>query len=210
MHKEAEEIEGRAKDAGESVSKCFSKTSKDLQEKWSKFSSSPRCWVPVLSAINVAVLGALGFVGYQNRSKIETADKRVLGAAAVGIATLLGGEGYVLVLFLFVANQLPCRYRCQEAEQQVIVDSPLCDAIYFLIVDKPARAEIESGRRVDGSFWFSPSEWRLTTRQTGAGITSPPPCSSHGGKFRISVCECVALLTSASWCCGYCRSVEPV
>lgn len=125
MHKEAEEIEERAKEAGESCvplltsfSKCFSKTSKDLQEKWSKFSSSPRCWIPVLSAVNVAILGALGYVGYQNRSKVENADKRVLGAAAVGIATLLGGERCVSH-----ANQLPGRDFCEEAVPQVIVDS---------------------------------------------------------------------------------------
>lgn len=48
-----------------------------------------------LTAVNVAVLGAAGYFGYQNRNQIKSQDQRLLGAVAVGIATLLGGERYV-------------------------------------------------------------------------------------------------------------------
>lgn len=48
-----------------------------------------------LTPVNIAVLGAAGYFGYQNRNKIEAQDKKLLGAAAVGIVTILGGERYV-------------------------------------------------------------------------------------------------------------------
>ncbi|WP_197323313.1 hypothetical protein, partial [Staphylococcus haemolyticus] len=48
-----------------------------------------------LTPVNVAVLGAAGYFGYQNRNKIEAQDKKLLGAAGVGM--LLG-----LVMFVWL------------------------------------------------------------------------------------------------------------
>ena len=79
------------------MSHCISEASEILRNKWNGFSSRPVCWIPVLSAVNVALIGAAGFFGYKNRSTVESWDKRILAALAVGAATLLGGESFLAV-----------------------------------------------------------------------------------------------------------------
>ena len=48
----------------------------------------------LLTTVNAAVLGAAGYFGYQNRNEIKAQDQKLLGAAAVGIVTVLGSESY--------------------------------------------------------------------------------------------------------------------
>ena len=51
------------------------------------------------------MLGAAGYFGYQNRREIQTWDRKLLSAIAVGVAAFFGAEGYVLFFFsLFLAS----------------------------------------------------------------------------------------------------------
>ena len=45
------------------------------------------------------MLGAAGYFGYQNRREIQTWDRKLLSAVAVGVAAFFGAEGYVLFFF---------------------------------------------------------------------------------------------------------------
>ncbi|WFD02637.1 hypothetical protein MOBT1_001318 [Malassezia obtusa] len=94
ISKEAEDLHDRANEAGKSISKGFQNGLDKAKSFWQDFSSHPKYWLTTLSVVNVAVLGAAGYFGYQNRNQIKSQDQRLLGAVAVGIATLLGGESY--------------------------------------------------------------------------------------------------------------------
>ncbi|KAL4400097.1 hypothetical protein ACI68E_003012 [Malassezia pachydermatis] len=94
ISKEAEELEDRAKEAGKSISKSFDTSVKKFQSLWKDFSSNPKYWLSTLSVVNVAVVGAAGYFGYQNRNEIKTWDRKLLAAIAVGVAAVLGGESY--------------------------------------------------------------------------------------------------------------------
>lgn len=50
------------------------------------------------------MLGAAGYFGYQNRREIQTWDRKLLSAIAVGVAAFFGAEGYVLFFSLFLAS----------------------------------------------------------------------------------------------------------
>ena len=49
----------------------------------------------MLTTVNAAVLGVAGYIGFQKRDEIKNWDRRLLASIAVGIATFVGGEGYV-------------------------------------------------------------------------------------------------------------------
>lgn len=46
-------------------------------------------------AVNAVVLGAAGYFAYLHRNQVQTWDKKLLSAIAVGVATFVGGERYV-------------------------------------------------------------------------------------------------------------------
>ncbi|WFD42355.1 Prohibitin-1, subunit of the prohibitin complex (Phb1p-Phb2p) [Malassezia psittaci] len=100
ISKEAEDLQDKANEASKKyVAHLTSSLSKGLHDGldraktyWEEFSSHPKYWLTTLSAVNVAVLGAAGYFGYQNRNQIKAQDQRLLGAVAVGIVTFLGGE----------------------------------------------------------------------------------------------------------------------
>lgn len=67
---------------------------KKFQAGWNDFSSNPKYWLTTLSVVHVAVLGAAGYFGYQNRREIQTWDRKLLSAIAVGVAAFFGAEGF--------------------------------------------------------------------------------------------------------------------
>ena len=79
------------------ASLCSSVSSgwKKIHGAWNNFSSNPKYWLSTLSVVNVAVIGAASYFGYQNRNEIQKWDRRLLSAAIVGAATFFGAEGYV-------------------------------------------------------------------------------------------------------------------
>ena len=68
---------------------------KKFRGAWDDFSSNPKYWLSTLSVVNVAVIGAASYFGYQNRNEIQKWDRRLLSAVIVGAATFFGAEGYV-------------------------------------------------------------------------------------------------------------------
>lgn len=92
---ESEHIRREAKKAEKSLSKKTKEVSAQVQEGWKHLSSDPKAWGTLLGAVNLAVLGGLGYFVYKERANIERWDRRVVSAVSVGVLGLLGGQGYV-------------------------------------------------------------------------------------------------------------------
>ena len=52
----------------------------------------------LVGALNVGLLGALGWLGYVHW-EVPRWDRRVVSAVSVGLLALYGGEGYLAVKF---------------------------------------------------------------------------------------------------------------
>lgn len=67
------------------------------------------------------MLGAAGYFGYQNRREIQTWDRKLLSAVAVGVAAFFGAEGYVLFFFsLFLASPtLTCSFPASSCRRML-------------------------------------------------------------------------------------------
>lgn len=73
-------------------------------------------------AVNAVVLGAAGYFAYLHRNQVQTWDKKLLSAIAVGVATFVGGERYVpsaTRMDGLTFPKLPRHHRRQEAVEQV-------------------------------------------------------------------------------------------
>ena len=65
-----------------------------IQEGWAHLSSDPKAWGSLLGAVNIALLGGLGYFVYTERNNAQNWDRRVVSATTVGVLGLLGGQGY--------------------------------------------------------------------------------------------------------------------
>lgn len=78
-----------------SISKKASEVSAQVQEGWGHLSSDPKAWGSVLGAVNVALLGGLGYYAYKERNNNTYKwDRKTVSAISVGVLTLLGVQGY--------------------------------------------------------------------------------------------------------------------
>lgn len=65
------------------------------------------------------MLGAAGYFGYQNRREIQTWDRKLLSAIAVGVAAFFGAEGYVLFFLSFWQVRLTCSFPASSCRRML-------------------------------------------------------------------------------------------
>ncbi|CAO1630535.1 unnamed protein product [Sympodiomycopsis kandeliae] len=89
------DISKRADKAEKSIVAKAKEASAQIQEGWAHLSSDPKAWGTLLGAVNIALLGGLGYFAYTERNNLKSYDRRALSAGAVGVLGLLGGQGYL-------------------------------------------------------------------------------------------------------------------
>ncbi|EPQ27612.1 uncharacterized protein PFL1_04750 [Pseudozyma flocculosa PF-1] len=94
VEKDTRELRKRAKEEGKKIKKAAGEAGEEIESFWNRFSSDPDMWLPALGALNVALLGGLGFYAYTNKDQVQRTDRRLLSAVTVGILGLVGGQGY--------------------------------------------------------------------------------------------------------------------
>ncbi|CAO1619549.1 unnamed protein product [Parajaminaea phylloscopi] len=93
-NEESKKLSRDAKRAEKSLAKKTKEVSAQVQEGWRHLSSDPKAWGTLLGAVNLALLGGLGYFVYNERKNAQTWDRRVVSAVSVGVLGLLGGQGY--------------------------------------------------------------------------------------------------------------------
>jgi hypothetical protein len=83
----------------------------------------------LISLVNSAILGALGYVAYSNWNK--SWDRRAVSAISVGLLTIWGGEGYALTDLIFLRS---LTLIIQNTCQQVIKPEVNCIKYYVIII----------------------------------------------------------------------------
>lgn len=76
-----------------------SSASEQTSQSVSHFLSTPKYWLSSLGLVNSLLIGGLGIFAYTRREEIRRADRRVLGAIAVGAVGIFGGQRWVLWSF---------------------------------------------------------------------------------------------------------------
>ncbi|KAN0064169.1 hypothetical protein ACQY0O_003336 [Thecaphora frezii] len=94
FEKDSKELKKKASAEAKKLKKKANEAGDEIESFWNKFSSNPDYWVPALGALNVALLGGVGFYAYTNKEQVQRTDRRLLSAVTVGLLGLLGGQGY--------------------------------------------------------------------------------------------------------------------